>query len=92
MGKALASLVGPIQVQPGCLSCRLFETWPARDGLQMEARWDSEEDLVRHLRSDIYKKLLLLIELGSAPPVLEFLTVLEFRGLDLVEAARTSSE
>lgn len=88
--KALASLVGPIQVQAGCLSCRLLQACPLPDGLQMESRWDSQESLIGHLQSDIYKKLLLLMELSTAPPVVEFFTVLETRGLDLVESARTS--
>lgn len=88
LGRAFASLVGPIQVQRGCLSCRLFQNWPMKDGLQMETRWNSQEDLIRHLQSEAYKKLLLLMELGVAPPVLEFFDVLEIRGLDLVEAVR----
>lgn len=88
IGKALATLIGPIQVQPGCLSCHLSQEWPMQDGLQIEARWDSEESLIRHLQSDIYKRLLLLMEFSSTPPVLEFFSVLEFRGLDLVEKAR----
>jgi len=54
----------------------------------MLARWETHKDLVRHLQSDVYKKLLLLMELGTTPPVLEFFNVLEIRGLDLVEAAR----
>jgi len=91
LGKALASLVGPIQVQRGCLSCRLVQAWPMQEGLQMEARWYSQADLVQHLQSDIYKRLLLLMELSPAPPVLEFFTVLELRGLDLVEMARTTT-
>ena len=92
LGEVFSSLVGPIQVQPGCLYCRLFQTWPGRDRLQMEARWESEEALMGHLQSHIYKKLLLLMELSSAPPGLEFFTVLEFRGLDLVETARRSQD
>jgi quinol monooxygenase YgiN len=88
LGRALASLVGPIQVQPGCLSCHLAQEWPMQDGLQMEARWDSQENLMIHLQSDIYKRLLLLMELSAVPPVLEFFTVVELRGLDLVETAR----
>jgi quinol monooxygenase YgiN len=89
LGKALATLVGPIQVQPGCLNCRLSQTLPIQDVLQIEARWENQEDLIRHLRSDIYKSLLLMLELSTAPPVLEFFTVLEVRGLDLVERSRT---
>ena len=89
-GRALASLVGPIEVQPGCLSCRLLRAWPTHDRLQMQARWDSEEDLIKHLQSDDYRKLLVLLELSDVPPVVEYFTVLKTKGLDLVEAARAS--
>ena len=74
LGKALASSIGPIQVQPGCLSCSVSQAWPGKDELQLEARWDSDDNLIRHLQSDIYKRLLLLIELSAAPPVVEFFT------------------
>lgn len=92
LGKALSSAVGPIQVQPGCLSCNLSQTWPGQDELQLEARWDNDDNLIRHLQSDIYKRLLLLMELSPAPPVVEFFTVVQFRGLDLVRAARPVSQ
>ena len=88
LGDALESLVGPIQVQPGCLECRVFTSRSMEKGFGMLARWETHKDLVRHLQSDVYKKLLLLMELGTTPPVLEFFNVLEIRGLDLVEAAR----
>lgn len=91
-GKALASLVDAIQLQPGCLGCCLFEAWPSQPRLQIEARWDSQEHLVRHLQSPIYKKLLLLLELSAAPPTLEFFSVVELQGLDLVETVRTPSQ
>jgi quinol monooxygenase YgiN len=90
--KALESLVGPIQVQPGCLSCQLFQVWPEQNGLHIEARWESQEYLVQYLRSPAYKRLLLLVELSETAPVVEFFSVLEVRGLDLAESARFSSE
>jgi quinol monooxygenase YgiN len=88
--KALASLVSSIQGQPGCLGCHLFQAWPQQNGLHIEARWESHEYLVQYLRSQDYKRLLLLIELSAGPPVVEFFNVLEIRGLDLAESARTS--
>jgi quinol monooxygenase YgiN len=89
LGDALESFVVPIQVQPGCLECRVLRSRPMEQGFCMLARWETQKDLIRHLQSDIYKKLLLLMELSAAPPVLEFFNVLEMRGLDLVEDART---
>jgi len=88
--RALASLIGPIQVQQGCLSCRVFRSWPDEDTLHVEARWTGQNDLIAHLQSEVYKRLLLLVELGGGPPILEFFTVVECRGLDLVETARRS--
>lgn len=88
LGSALASLVGPTQVQPGCLSCRLYQIWGKPDEFRLEAHWADMEDLIGHLQSDLYKRLLLLMELGAAAPVLEFYTVQEVRGLDAVKSAR----
>jgi quinol monooxygenase YgiN len=88
LGDALESLVGPIQVQPGCLECRLLQSCPMDKQLHLVSHSETQKDLIRHLQSDIYKKLLLLMELSAAPPVVKFFSVLEIRGLDLVEAAR----
>lgn len=88
LGSALASLVGPIQAEHGCVACRLFQTWDNPSEFRIEAQWADAASLLRHLQTDTYKRLLLLIELGSAPPVLEFFTVEGVRGLDLVATAR----
>lgn len=90
LGSALASLIGPTQVLPGCLSCRLFQNWENLDEFFIEANWATAEDLIRHLQSDTYKRLLLLVELSRIPPVLQFCTVQEVNGLDLVRQARNS--
>ena len=87
-GSALASLLGPTQVRPGCLKCRLFQSWRNPDELVLEANWATSEDLTLHLQSENYKRLLLLMELSPVPPVLEFWTVQEVSGLELVERAR----
>lgn len=89
IGQALESFVGPIQVQQGCLECRFLNSLPTEKRVYMLTRWETQKDLIRHLKSDIYKRLLLLMELSAAPPIVEFFNVLEIRGLDLVEAART---
>lgn len=87
-GSALASLVGPIQAEHGCLACRLVQTWDKPSEFSIEAQWVDVDSLIRHLQTDTYKRLLLLLELGSRPPVLAFFTVEDVRGLDLVAAAR----
>lgn len=85
---ALASLTGPTEVQQGCLSCRLLRNWQNANEIVIQTKWMSADDLILHLQSDTYKRLLLLMELSPSPPVLQFYTVQEVRGLDLVEMAR----
>jgi len=92
LGDALESLVGPIQVQPGCLECRLLKSLPTEKRMYVLARWETQSDLIRHLQSDSYKRFLLLMELSATPPLVEFFDVLEIRGLDLVKAARSSPD
>ena len=90
LGSALASFVGPTQVQPGCLSCSLSQNWANPDELRFESRWSTEDDLIRHLQSDGYKQLLLLMELSSSPPQIEFFAVVKAQGLDLVHSVRST--
>jgi quinol monooxygenase YgiN len=92
IGSALVSVLGPTQVRPGCLKCRLLQSWRNPDELVLEAKWETAEDLLSHLQSDSYKRLLLLMELSAVPPLLEFFTVKEVSGLELVQQARNHSE
>lgn len=85
---ALASLAGPRETLKGCLNSRILQSWHDSNEIFVELDWESREDLLRYLQSDDYKRLLLLIELSPKPPVIEFFTVIELRGLDLVEMAR----
>jgi quinol monooxygenase YgiN len=88
VGRALSYLLGPTQVEPGCLGCLLYRDWSDANVIYIESRWETLNDLTRHIRSDAYKKLLLLMELGAEPPAIEFLTVTEVRGLEFIEAVR----
>ncbi len=85
---ALASLTGPREVLTGCLSSRILQSWEPNDELIVEIEWESKEDLIRYLQSADFKRLLLLMELSPKAPVIQFFSVVEFRGLDLVEVAR----
>ena len=91
MRRGLASLVGPTSVEAGCIGCELFQEAGNPDKFSFEARWNSKHDLMKHLRSEPYKNLLILMELGSDPPMIEFHSVVETRGLDLIESVRRYS-
>jgi quinol monooxygenase YgiN len=86
--RALSSLSGPTEAEPGCTSCQLYQPLGDPSVVRVESHWKTQSDFFRHLRSDAYKKLLVLMELGCEPPTVEFYTVSELRGLSLVKAAR----
>ncbi|MGB8479107.1 MAG: antibiotic biosynthesis monooxygenase family protein [Acidobacteriaceae bacterium] len=90
--QALWSLSGPTEAEPGCTSCQLYQPLADPSIVRVESHWKTQNDFYRHIRSDAYKKFLLLMELGCEPPTVEFYTVSELRGLGLVEAAREPSE
>jgi quinol monooxygenase YgiN len=86
--RALTAWTGPTQVEHGCIDCRILEEGGELPSFCYEAQWKTQEDLMHHLRSEHYKRLLVLMDLGEAPPVVEFHTVTETKGLDLIQHAR----
>ena len=89
--RALIAWVGPTEVEPGCIKCQILQEANDPQVFSYGAHWRSEHDLLRHVRSEHYKRLLALMDLGDRPPLVEFHTVGETRGLDLIERARTMS-
>ena len=90
--RALAAWAGPTAVESGCLRCRILQETSDRQAFCYQAQWKTQDDLLRHIRTEHYKRLLALMELGTAPPLVEFHTVTETRSFDLIEAARDVQE
>jgi quinol monooxygenase YgiN len=89
--RALAAWSGPTGVESGCISCRILQEESNPLAFCYLAHWKSRDDLMRHLRTDHYKRLLALLDLGAEPPLVEFHTVSETSGLDLIHHARNVS-
>jgi quinol monooxygenase YgiN len=90
MRRSLTAWAGPAGVEPGCMGCQILQEGPDALAFRYEARWKTQDDLLRHLRSEHYKRLLALMDLGSEPPLIEFHTVAETKGLELIENARNA--
>jgi quinol monooxygenase YgiN len=89
--RALAAWRGPTEAEPGCKNCRILQQSDNPDAFYYVAQWSSEDDLLRHLRSDHYKHLLVLMDIGEEAPLIEFHTVAETVGLDLIQRVRNGS-
>jgi quinol monooxygenase YgiN len=87
----LEGILGSTRVQQGCLGCTLaLESNP--DALLLVESWQSEEDLLRRLRSDDYAKVLATMELSNRKPEVLIYEVARQRGLELIEQARESCQ
>ena len=87
----LRSVQGPTQAQSHCLNCHLFEEDGYHEAIVYEEQWDGEEELHRHIQSDLYNRILAAVELSRIPPEFNFHYVTQTRGLDLIEQLRRQS-
>lgn len=78
----------PLLASSGAVCCRIFvDPTEPRKFVYVE-EWASDAELRRELRAERLRDLLSLMESSAAAPTLEFRTVTEVRGLDLVEEVR----
>ena len=87
--KILKSMVARNQAQPDCVFCRICEDILEDNVLQFEEMWRSEEELERHLRSDQYHKVLLVLEMSLKQPEIRFDTISSSTGIEAIEKARS---
>jgi quinol monooxygenase YgiN len=99
--KILRSIVERTRAETGCLSCSVFiETGTENvavlsekeNVIMFEEKWRSNEDLQRHLRSDDYQKVLLVIETAASKPEIRFDTIMDSSGVEVIVEARTSKK
>jgi quinol monooxygenase YgiN len=89
--KILKSMVARNQAQPDCVFCRVCEDALEDNVLQFEEMWKSEEEFERHLRSDQYHKVLLVLEMALKQPEIRFDTISDSTGIETIEKARSHS-
>ena len=85
----LGSMTEQTQFEPGCVSCRLYRAVEDARAIMFEELWASNEDVQRHLRSDKYYKVLLVVEMATEPPEIRFDTIALSMGVERIEQART---
>ena len=84
----LQSVQGPVQAQPGCAACRIYEEQGSEPAVVLVQMWESQATLETHLRSEAYRRVLGAIELSGAPPEVRFDHVSETEGMELIERSR----
>ncbi len=91
VSKTLKSMVREAGIQPGCLSSRLYHDENEEVVFVCEQVWKNQDDLDLHLRSEDYRRMLLVMELADEPPEIKFQTISEAAGIEVIEKARGST-
>ncbi len=88
ISKTLKWMVREATIEPGCLSSRLYHDENEEAVFLCEQVWRNQDDLNLYLRSEDYRRMLLVMELAAEAPEIRFQTVSELGGLEVVEKAR----
>lgn len=64
----LTRLTGPISVESGCESCRIWMDYEDPRNMALSIGWCSEADLIRFVRSEKFLALMAILETGADLP------------------------
>ena len=85
-------ILGPTRIQPGCISCRLYQDLDEPDAVFLVEEWESRKKLDRHFNSDQYRVILSLMEASDLFPEFKINSVSKTEGLEAIEAVRSGSK
>lgn len=84
----LESVCEQIQFETDCIYTRLYRSTNEVETIMLEELWSNDQELHRHLQSETYGRILLAIEMASAPPEIRFDEIVESTGFETIKAAR----
>ena len=86
--EVLRSVQGRVRAQPGCSACDIYDEQGPDEAIVFIERWETEESLESHLRSELYRRVLAAIELSGGTPQVAFERVSRAEGIELIERLR----
>ncbi len=84
----LGTVSAQTQFEPSCISTRIYHGVDEVRAIMIEELWTSEEDILHHLRSEAYRRVLLVVEMAEEPPEIWFDTISHSSGVETIEKAR----
>jgi quinol monooxygenase YgiN len=84
----LNSVIEPIRLEEGCISCRLYQDLREEGALMLEEIWSSQSDLERHLRTDQVHTVLLVVEMATEYPEIRFDAIAHTMGMEAIQKIR----
>lgn len=87
----LCTVAARTRVVSGCIACRAYHDAQEDRALMLEAIWDNEEDMNRHLRSEEFRNVLLVMEMAVEQPEIRFETFSRVTGIETIKKVRSSN-
>jgi len=85
--EVLSSVKGQTEGKSGCISSLIHQEVNNENRITYEERWENQEQLYNHIRSDLYRKILAVIDMSSQPPIVNFSTISSTAGMEMIKAA-----
>ena len=85
--EVLLSVKGPIEAEPGCMGCHIFQDLLNERMIYYNETWQNRGSLFAHIRSDRYRTLIAVMEMSSEAPDIKFKTVTNTKGMELIREA-----
>ena len=82
------SVIEQIRLEEGCISCRLYQDLQEEGALMLEEIWLNQSDLERHLRTDTFHTVLLVVEMATEYPEIRFNTIAHTTGMETIQRLR----
>jgi quinol monooxygenase YgiN len=84
----LSSTAERSRFEPGCISCRVYQDVEVEAMVIFDQLWLNEEVLERHLQSEEFQKVILIIEMSMEAPEIRFDEISRSSGVETIEKAR----
>jgi quinol monooxygenase YgiN len=82
LSQAVASLIGSIRIEKGCRHCDFCQSKEDENKLWLLEQWDSQENLVKHLKSGLFGVLRGAMNLLKKPYEITFHTLVHPAGME----------
>jgi quinol monooxygenase YgiN len=86
----LCSVTQRSRFERGCIRSNVYRDVEVDNAVMLEQVWENEADLANHLRSDEYRKVLLVAEMALTTPEIRFDVVARTTGVETIQKARTA--
>jgi quinol monooxygenase YgiN len=82
------SLRESLSSKQGCAGCNAYESVEAPNRLFYIEQWTTRNALYRHIQSDLYRRILNVMDLASETPEVSFHETVQIGGMELIQDLR----